>query len=148
MGSVASAYNSLAATTLIDVISKTKFKPTDKQKELKLSKYLTIFWGLFCILVASFAQKLGSSMIELVNILGSWFYGVILGIFLVAFYVPKIKAKSILIGSILSEILIIIIWYNEWVAFLWLNLIGVVLVFILSWLFQAILKNNTINAEQ
>ncbi|HLO43963.1 MAG TPA: sodium:solute symporter [Leadbetterella sp.] len=136
MGSVASAYSSLAATSLVDVINKTKFKPNGQELELNYSKALTIFWGLFCILVASFAQKLGNSMIELVNILGSWFYGIILGIFLVAFYMKSISAKPIFWGAILGQILVILIWKYELVAFLWLNPIGVMLVVAFSWVFQ------------
>jgi solute carrier family 5 (sodium-dependent multivitamin transporter), member 6 len=136
MGSVASAYSSLAATSLVDVINKTKFRPNGQELELKYSKALTIFWGLFCILVASFAQKLGNSMIELVNILGSWFYGIILGIFLVAFYMKSISAKPIFWGAILGQILVILIWKYELVAFLWLNPIGVMLVVAFSWVFQ------------
>ena len=136
MGSVASAYNSLAATSLIDVINKTKFKPEHPKKELLYSKFLTIFWGLFCILIASFAQKLGNSMIELVNILGSWFYGVILGIFLVAFYVKQIKADSIFYGALIAQVFVILIWKYELVAYLWLNPIGVLLVYSFSWIIQ------------
>jgi Na+/proline symporter len=136
MGSVASAYHSLAATSLVDVICKTKYKPEGESLELKYSKALTIFWGIFCIVVASFAQKLGSSMIELVNILGSWFYGIILGIFLVAFYLKSITAKPIFWAAILGQILVILIWKYELVAFLWLNPIGVFLVVGFSWIFQ------------
>jgi uncharacterized sodium:solute symporter family permease YidK len=138
MGSVASAYHSLAATSLVDVIYKTKYKPEGEKLELKYSKVLTIFWGVFCIVVASFAQKLGNSMIELVNILGSWFYGIILGIFLVAFYLKSIKAKPIFWAAILGQILVILIWKYELVAFLWLNPIGVLLVVGFSWMFQKI----------
>lgn len=144
MGSVASAYNSLAATSLIDVINKTKFKPQDSKKELLYSKLLTIFWGIFCILIASFAQKLGNSMIELVNILGSWFYGVILGIFLVAFYAKQINANSIFYGAIIAQIFVILIWKYELVAFLWLNPIGVMFVYSFSWIIQKYSKKNIV----
>ena len=136
MGSVASAYSSLAATSLVDVVRKTTNKEISSDLELKYSKYLTIFWGLFCILIASFTHKLGSSMIELVNILGSWFYGIILGIFLVAFYTKSIGSKAIFWGAIISQILVIAIWKYELVAFLWLNPIGVGLVFAFSWSIQ------------
>ncbi len=142
MGSVASAYNSLAATSLIDVINKTKLKPENPKKELLYSKLLTIFWGLFCILIASFAQKLGNSMIELVNILGSWFYGVILGIFLVAFYVKQINANSIFYGALIAQIFVILIWKYELVAYLWLNPIGVLLVYSFSWIIQKYSQKN------
>jgi sodium-dependent multivitamin transporter 6 len=136
MGSVASAYSSLAATSLVDVVRKTTNKEISSDQELKYSKYLTVFWGLFCILIASFTHKLGSSMIELVNILGSWFYGIILGIFLVAFYTKSIGSKAIFWGAIISQILVIAIWKYELVAFLWLNPIGVGLVFAFSWSIQ------------
>jgi Na+/proline symporter len=143
MGSVASAYNSLAATSLVDVIYKTKYKPKGQALELRYSKILTIFWGIFCIVVASFAQKLGNSMIELVNILGSWFYGIILGIFIVAFYFKNIKAKPIFFAAILAQILVILIWKSEIVAFLWLNPIGVILVLSFSWILQKLkIYNN------
>jgi SSS family transporter len=147
MGSVASAYNSLAATTLIDVVNKSKFKTKTKAQELFYSKALTIFWGIFCILVASFAQKLGSSMIELVNILGSWFYGVILGIFLVAFYIKSIKANAIFFGAIFAQIIVIFIWYIDIVAFLWLNLIGAMLVFVFSYMLQFLFFNKPKNEK-
>jgi solute carrier family 5 (sodium-dependent multivitamin transporter), member 6 len=81
-------------------------------------------------------------MIELVNVLGSWFYGVILGIFLVAFYLKTIKASAIFYGAIISQILIIIIWKYEIVAFLWLNPIGVILVFGFSFIIQKVRNIN------
>lgn len=140
MGSIASAYNSLAATSVIDIYRKTKNKVLSKPHELAASKYATIFWGIFCIFVAYYAHRLGSSMIEIVNILGSWFYGVILGIFVVAFYFKKIGATAIFYSACISEILIIYIWYNEWVAYLWLNPIGCILVVILGWCIQNILR--------
>ena len=139
MGSIASAYNSLAATTLIDVYKKTQNKSLDEQQELKITKILTIVWGIFCIIVAQFAHKLGSSMIELVNILGSWFYGVILGVFLVAFYFKEINAKSTFIAAIIAQILVILTWYFDCVAYLWLNPIGCLLVIALALLFNEII---------
>ncbi len=138
MGSVASAYNSLAATTVIDVLKKSSKKERTDVEELLISKYITIFWAIFCIIVAFYANKLGSSMIELVNVLGSWFYGVILGIFLVAFYNKTIKGKAIFYAAILAEILIILIWKFEIVAYLWLNPIGCALVFGIAMIFQTI----------
>ncbi|UBM60985.1 sodium:solute symporter [Marinilongibacter aquaticus] len=136
MGSVASAYNSLAATTMVDVFKKSSPKVRSDSSELMISKLITVFWAIFCIIVAYYANKLGSSMIELVNVLGSWFYGIILGIFLVAFYNKSIGGKAIFWSAILSQILIILIWNAEWVAYLWLNPIGCALVFGFAWLFQ------------
>lgn len=79
-------------------------------------------------------------MIELVNVLGSWFYGIILGIFLVAFYYKKIGAKAIFYSAVISQVLIILIWKFELVAYLWLNPIGCILVFSFAWVFQQILN--------
>ncbi len=136
MGSVASAYNSLAACTVIDVFKKSKSWNFSESKELMISKLVTVFWAIFCVIVAFFANKLGSSMIELVNILGSWFYGIILGIFLVAFYSKKIGAQAIFYSAIISQVLIILTWKFDLVAYLWLNPIGCLLVFGFAWIFQ------------
>jgi Na+/proline symporter len=144
MASVASAYNSLAASSVLDVYKKAKGKLTDWE-ELKASKAATVLWGIFCIFVAQFAHQLGNSMIELVNILGSWFYGVILGIFLTAFYAKSIKGDAVFFGAIVSQILIISIWYLDWVAFLWLNPIGCGLVLGFSWIFQHIFFSKRIS---
>jgi sodium-dependent multivitamin transporter 6 len=141
MGSVASAYSSLAACTVIDVLKKNKSWNYSESKELMISKLITVFWAIFCIIVAFFANKLGSSMIELVNILGSWFYGIILGIFLVAFYVKFIGAKAIFYAAIISQVLIILTWKFDIVAYLWLNPIGCALVFGFSWTFQKVLNS-------
>jgi solute carrier family 5 (sodium-dependent multivitamin transporter), member 6 len=136
MGSVASAYSSLAATSQIDILNKTSFKAKTPEQELRISKYLTVFWGVFCVIIANFSQRIGNSLIELVNILGSWFYGVILGIFLVAFFFKKIKANAVLFASFSAQIIVILIWYKEWVAFLWLNPIGALLVIFFAFIFQ------------
>mgnify|MGYP000430430339 CR=1 FL=1 len=142
MGSVASAYNSLAATTMVDVFKKSSKAIRSESSELMISKIITVFWAIFCIIVAYYANKLGSSMIELVNILGSWFYGIILGIFLVAFYNKSIGGKAILTSAIISQILIILIWKLELVAYLWLNPIGCALVFGFAWLIQQFIKEK------
>jgi Na+/proline symporter len=142
MGSVASAYNALAGTTMVDVFKKSNKRIRSESSELMISKLITVFWAIFCIIVAYYANKLGSSMIELVNVLGSWFYGIILGIFLVAFYNKSIGAKAILISAIISQILIIVIWKIELVAYLWLNPIGCALVFAFAWLIQLFYKES------
>lgn len=136
MGSIASAYNSLAATSVVDIYKKASKNILSKPKELSASKWATIFWGIFCIFVAYYAHRLGSSMIELVNILGSWFYGVILGIFVVAFYLKKIGAKSTFYAACIAQILIIYIWYVDLVAYLWLNPIGCLMVVLFAWVFE------------
>ncbi|MFT5887108.1 MAG: sodium-dependent multivitamin transporter 6 [Arcticibacterium sp.] len=143
MGSVASAYNSLAACTVIDVLKKNKSWNFSESKELMISKLVTVFWAIFCVIVAFFANKLGSSMIELVNILGSWFYGIILGIFLVAFYSKSIGAKAIFYSALISQVLIILTWKFDLVAYLWLNPIGCLLVFAFAWIFQQFMPQRS-----
>ncbi|MCE6992598.1 sodium:solute symporter [Dyadobacter sp. CY323] len=135
MGSVASAYNSLASCSVIDVYKRILRKDNSDHDYLKASRWATFFWGIFCIAVAQYASRLGS-MIEAVNILGSLFYGVILGIFLVAFYFKNIGSRAVFWASITGEIFVIISFNLELTAFLWLNLIGCVLVIVFAWIIQ------------
>ena len=123
MGSIASAYNSLASTTVIDIYKRRVNANADDAHYLKASQWATIGWGIFCIVVAQFANRLGS-MIEAVNILGSLFYGVILGIFLVAFYLPRIGGRATFFAAILAEVLVVSSYWLNLTAFLWLNVIG------------------------
>lgn len=134
-GSIAAALNSLASTTVIDIY-KRQFKPTAPDEHyFKASRWWTFIWGLFCIVVAQFASKLGS-LIEAVNVLGSLFYGVILGIFLVAFYCKRIGGTAVFWAAIVAEILVIIVFISNIVSFLWLNAIGCLLVIVLAWMIQ------------
>lgn len=135
MGSIASAYNSLASSTVVDVYKRLIQPEGSDAYFVKTSRWVTVGWGVFCIVVAQFANQFGS-MIEAVNILGSLFYGVILGVFVVAFYVKSIGAKATFWSAVLSEILVILSWHFELTAFLWLNVIGCVLVVGIAWLLQ------------
>jgi SSS family transporter len=137
-GSIAAALNSLASTTVIDIY-KRQFRPTAPDDHyVKVSRWWTFIWGVFCIVVAQFASKLGS-LIEAVNILGSLFYGVILGIFLVAFYCRRIGGNAVFWAAMLSEVLVIIVFILDIVSFLWLNAIGCILVMALAWIFHLLL---------
>lgn len=122
-GSISAALNSLAACSLKDVHLIFSKKGVDDQTELKYSRLHTLGWGIFSIAVAMFATQMGS-LIEAVNVLGSLFYGPILGIFLVAFYFKKIKGSLVFIAAILSEIVVVAIYKFDIVSFLWLNVIG------------------------
>ncbi len=141
-GSIAGALNSLAAVTVIDFHKKYIQKHDTDLHEYKLSQWYTFAWGIFCIIIAMFAQNIGNSLIEAVNILGSIFYGVILGIFLVAFWIKSIKAKAVFWSAIVSEIMVIAIYNANIISFLWLNVIGAMLVLIIAGLLQ-ILINST-----
>ncbi|MDB5248054.1 MAG: sodium:solute symporter [Segetibacter sp.] len=145
-GSIAAALNSLASCTMIDFHR--RFSKNDAElnegelgkKEYRISRIYTFAWGIFCIIVAQFANRMGS-LIEAVNILGSLFYGVILGIFLVAFYVKRVGGKAVFWSAIISEIIIVALFFlNEYgvinLSFLWLNAVGALLVVMFSLVFQ------------
>ncbi|MBC7554755.1 MAG: sodium:solute symporter [Taibaiella sp.] len=129
-GSISAALNSLAASSLMDIhLHKKKYN--SPERELALGRWHTLGWGIFCILIAMFAARLGS-LIEAVNILGSLFYGTILGIFLVAFYIKRIGGGVVFTAAIITEIVVISVYYCDIVSFLWLNVIGAMLVVIIS----------------
>ena len=135
MGSIASAYNSLASTTIIDVYKRLIRSEGSDEHYLHASRWATVGWGIFCIVVAQFANQFGS-MIEAVNILGSLFYGVILGVFVVAFYVKSIGGSATFWAAIIAEVLVILSWYLDLTAFLWLNVVGCLLVVGIAWALQ------------
>ncbi len=145
-GSIAAALNSLAACTVVDFHKKFFVKDKTELEDYHISKWYTLGWGLFCIVIAMFAQNIGNSLIEAVNILGSIFYGVILGIFLVAFWIKRIKGNAVFISAVVSEILVITIYYMDIISFLWLNVIGALLVIMIGTLLQVFFRQNKIPA--
>lgn len=142
MGATASAINSLASTTVVDIYKRFINKQASEKRYLAASRIFTIGWGIFTVVIALYSSKLGN-LLEAVNILGSLFYGTILGIFLVAFYVKRVGGKAVFWAAVISEILVIWIWTLDVVAFLWLNLIGCVLVIFIGLLVQASLPKAT-----
>lgn len=136
MGSTASALNSLASTTVVDIYKRLIRKDGSPKEYLLASRMATVFWGLVCIVMALYASKIGN-LLEAVNILGSYIYGTILGVFLVAFYVRQVGGRAVFYAAILAEVLVVICGRMELVAYLWLNVIGCVLVVLLSLFFQA-----------
>jgi solute:Na+ symporter, SSS family len=131
MSSTSAELNSLASTSLIDIYKRLINKNADDKHYLKFSKYATVAWGIYAITFALLASELGS-LIEAVNILGSLFYGTILGIFLVAFYTKKISGDSVFISALVAEAVVIYSFFFTSIPFLWYNLIGCVIVVILS----------------
>jgi Na+/proline symporter len=145
MGSTSSALNSLASTTVIDIYKRLVNPNASDEKYLSVSRWTTIIWGLFCILMALYASKMGN-LIEAVNILGSLFYGTILGIFIVAFYLKKIGGAATFTAAIITEIIVFSCWMLDLMAFLWLNVVGCVLVMLIAVILQNFQK-NTVKAE-
>lgn len=136
-GSISAAINSLASSTLMDFHKVLKPDGWSDQSELRWGRIYTLIWGVVGIAVAMFATKMGS-LIEAVNELGSLFYGAILGIFLTAFFLKKIKGKEVFYAALLAEVGVLIIYINDWVSFLWLNVIGAGFVIVFSLLINVV----------
>jgi solute:Na+ symporter, SSS family len=142
-GSVAASLNSLSSSTINDLHKRWSKKVLNEKEEFSLSQLYTLLWGVFCVVIAQLAYNIGNSLIEAVNVLGSLFYGVILGIFLVAFYVKKVSANPVFISAVIIEIFVISIHtLNQKgilnISFLWLNAIGAIGVILLSILLQGL----------
>lgn len=138
-GSISAALNSLASSSLMDIQLVSGTKGISEADQLWWGRLHTLVWGLFCIGVAMFAAQMGS-LIEAVNILGSLFYGTLLGIFLVAFYIKSAGARSVILAALVTEGLVILIYSLDIISFLWLNAIGALSVMILAYLFSFIEK--------
>lgn len=136
-GSIAAALNSLASTSVVDIHRKIFYKNCTDDNAYKLSWQYTLGWGLFSVAISMFATNMGS-LIEAVNIIGSLFYGVMLGVFLVAFFFKKIKSNPVFWSAIIVEILVIVIYNMQIISFLWLNAIGAIGVVLLAALLQLI----------
>jgi uncharacterized sodium:solute symporter family permease YidK len=149
-GSIAAAINSLASCTMIDFHKRFTKKNETGEQEYRLSKWYTLAWGIFCIIVAMFTYNIGNSLIEAVNVLGSLFYGVILGVFLVAFFIKEIKSGHVVFwAAVLAELLVLTVFILTKVGiikmgFLWLNPIGALGVIFFSLLLQPIFRKKEI----
>ena len=138
MSSTSSEINALATTTSIDIL-KRNFSYINDDNIVFFTKLMTLFWGSCAIAIACVAY-LADNLIQLVNIIGSIFYGNVLGIFLIAFFVKALKSNAVFIGAIITQAIIIIAWFYDWMPFLWLNVFGCVMVILISFLIQPILK--------
>jgi Na+/proline symporter len=145
MSSASSELNALGSTTVIDIYKRSVAKDKDDAHYVKASKGFTIFWGLYAIFFAMLATKL-ENLIQAVNILGSLFYGTVLGIFLVAFYIKRVKSDAVFYAALVSESLILFHYFflkeTFEIGFLWYNLIGCVMVILMGLLFQVFSKKK------
>jgi SSS family solute:Na+ symporter len=147
-GSIAAALNSLSSAVVVDIHKKFIEKNCSDERDFLLSRRYTFLWGMVCITTAMFATKMGS-LIEAVNILGSLFYGVMLGIFLVAFYMKRIGGNAVFYSAVISELLIIALFIlNEYkiipLGFLWLNVIGALCVMGISYVLSLFMQKKSI----
>lgn len=134
MSSTASELNALASTTAIDLYKRNISDKSDKHY-VKASKWFTLLWGIIAISIACVAN-LFDNLIQLVNIIGSIFYGNVLGIFLLAFFIKYIKSTAVFIAALLTQFIIIYFWYINLMPYLWLNLVGCFLVIFIAILIQ------------
>ncbi|AXG74695.1 sodium:solute symporter [Flavobacterium arcticum] len=141
MSSSASGLNALASTTAIDLYKRNVSKDKSDKHFVDATKVFTLLWGIIAILFA-YVGSLVENLIQLVNIVGSIFYGTVLGIFLVAFYIKYIKAEAIFFGAVISQLAIFYIYYIDVVSFLWLNVIGAALTIITSAIIQFFINST------
>ena len=150
MSSTASGLNALASTTTIDIYKRNLKDEKSDKHYLNASKLFTLFWGIVAILFACIGT-LFENLIQLVNIIGSIFYGTVLGIFLVGIYSKRIQSDAIFYSAVFSQITIFIIYYftiyiypsgEEKLGYLWLNFIGATLTIVLAWLLERLVFKN------
>ncbi|MEP7277184.1 MAG: sodium:solute symporter [Bacteroidota bacterium] len=142
-GSIAAALNSLASCTVVDIHKKFIKKDCTAIMDYRASRWYTFGWGVFSIVIAMFATNMGS-LIEAVNVLGSLFYGVILGVFLVAFYLKQVKGNAVFASAVVIELGIVCLFWRSSIGFLWLNAIGALGVVLLSLLLQPFFTKKAI----
>ncbi|WP_282073561.1 sodium:solute symporter [Polaribacter atrinae] len=156
MSSTASELNALASTTAIDLYKRNVREDKGEEHYVKASKWFTLLWGIIAISVACVAN-LFDNLIQLVNIIGSIFYGNVLGIFLLAFFFKKVNGNAVFTAALITQILICSIYYfgiynlelqglEPIISYLWLNFIGCILVifFSLLFVFKAINKQSKV----
>jgi Na+/proline symporter len=143
MSSIASELNALGATTTVDFYQRVFRREASDRHMLVASKLLTVFWGLVAVGFASFASLL-DNLIQAVNILGSIFYGTVLGLFLVAFFLKYVRGNAVFIAAVISQATVIALFLRSDIGYLWYNVIGCALVVVLSLVIQAVLPRQRV----
>jgi Na+/proline symporter len=131
MSSTSAELNALASTSVMDIYKRMLKKEGSDRHYLLISKLATMIWGAVAIFFALFANRLGS-LVEAVNILGSLFYGTILGIFLCAFYLKNLKGDSVFSAAVVSEIIVLLLFFFTDIPYLWFNFAGCILVVLIA----------------
>ncbi|MEO8933598.1 MAG: sodium:solute symporter [Xanthomarina sp.] len=141
MSSTASELNALASTTSLDLYKRSVVPDKSETHYLKATKWFTFGWGILAIIIASIAY-LAENLIEMVNIIGSIFYGNVLGIFLLAFFFKYVRGNAVFIAALITQGVVIIGWWFDWMPYLWLNLFGCILVIIAAFIIQKLSSEN------
>ncbi|MEP6261784.1 MAG: sodium:solute symporter [Gillisia sp.] len=140
MSSTASELNALGSTTTIDLYKRNVRKEKTDEHFVKMSKLFTLGWGIVAIIFASFAS-LFDNLIQLVNIIGSIFYGNVLGIFLLAFFIKQVKSNAVFIAALITQSIVVLLYMYEVMPYLWLNLVGCLLVMVIAYILQGIIHS-------
>lgn len=143
MSSTASELNALGTITALDLYKRNKKRHFEQKHYVTVSKGFTLLWGVIAIIIACVAN-LFDNLIQLVNIIGSIFYGNVLGIFLLAFFFKFVRGNAVFVAAIITQIVVIIGFSFDWMSYLWLNAFGCTLVIVLACMlegFDRMLKN-------
>ncbi|MCB0387330.1 MAG: sodium:solute symporter, partial [Winogradskyella sp.] len=135
MSSTASELNALASTTSLDLYKRSMVPGKSETHYLKATKWFTFAWGILAIIIACVAY-LADNLIQLVNIIGSIFYGNVLGIFLMAFFFKYVRGNAVFVAALITQAIVILGWWQDWMPYLWLNLFGCVLVILIAFILQ------------
>ncbi|MFC4634192.1 sodium:solute symporter [Dokdonia ponticola] len=142
MSSTASELNALGATTAIDLYKRNVKDEKDEQHYVNATKLFTLGWGVLAIIVACTAS-LFENLIQLVNIIGSIFYGNILGIFLLAFFIKYVRSNAVFIAALITQAIVLVGYFSDWMPYLWLNLFGCALVMLIATGIETFFRLNT-----
>ena len=137
MSASSAELNALASATVVDVYKRLLKPQAEERYYVLVSRIATVFWGAFAIAFAQQASRLGS-LVEAVNILGSLFYGTILGIFLTGFYVRKVSGTAVFAAAIVAEAAVLACYLFTPISFLWYNVLGCLAVILLALVFERI----------
>ncbi len=148
MSSTASELNALGTISALDLYKRNKQGEFTQKHYVTATKWFTLIWGVIAIIIACVAN-LFDNLIQLVNIIGSIFYGNVLGIFLIAFFLKFVKGNAVFIAALVTQAIVILGWHQDWMSYLWLNAFGCALVVVLALLLEVLdrtLKNPPLKA--
>ncbi|WP_445382014.1 sodium:solute symporter [Robiginitalea sp. IMCC43444] len=134
MSSTASELNALGTISALDLYKRNKKNPDEPLEQkyyVRVSRLFTLLWGIIAIIIACVAD-LFDNLIQLVNIIGSIFYGNVLGIFLLAFFFRFVRGNAVFVAALITQVIVITGWYYDWMSYLWLNAFGCCLIILLA----------------
>lgn len=136
MSSTASELNALGTITALDLYRRNAPREMEQKHYVRASRLFTLLWGVVAIAIACVAD-LFDNLIQLVNIIGSIFYGNVLGIFLLAFFLRFVRGNAVFVAAIITQVLVIVGWSLDWMSYLWLNAFGCAMVILLAMLIES-----------